>query len=49
MVSLSLTVARLITGAIHVMSNPTLTSTPEMVDNAQHALPLARISVKHEF
>ncbi|KAK3167554.1 hypothetical protein OEA41_010681 [Lepraria neglecta] len=39
MVSLSLTVAPLITGVIHVMSNPLLESTPAIIENAKRALP----------
>ena len=47
MVSLSLTIAPLITGAIYVMANPTLTSTSEIVENAQrefHVVPTRWIS-----
>ena len=35
MVQLSQTLARLITGNIHVMSNPLLKTTNEIVENAQ--------------
>lgn len=42
MVHLSLSVAPFITGAIHVMSNPTLTSTSEIVENGQRIAALCR-------
>ena len=37
MVQLSQTLARLVKGNIHVMSNPTLDSTTKIVENAQRA------------
>ena len=37
MCKLNLTIAPHVTGAIHVMTNPTLTSTSQIIENAQRA------------